>query len=239
MFYFKLFLLIIWSIFASALGLFYSIVRWGNLNIDRDYGRFFSWGALKILGVRIECEGTEYLEASQPCIYIVNHQSGLDMATLGPIYPQRTIVIGKKELLWIPFFGIFYLAAGNIIIDRKRTVKAVAGLSQAVETIRKKKVSIWIFPEGTRNRTGEGLLPFKRGAFHMAVQAGVPLVPIISGPLAGIASWKNRKLCGGLVKVRVLPPISTQGLNEKDVDRLTRETREKMLEAFHSLSINL
>ena len=82
---------------------------------------------------------------------------GLDMATFGTVYPQRTIVIGKKEVKWIPFFGIFYVAAGNIMIDRNKTAKAVAGLKETVDIIRNKKVSIWIFPEGTRNRTGKGL----------------------------------------------------------------------------------
>jgi 1-acyl-sn-glycerol-3-phosphate acyltransferase len=237
-FYIKLFLLLIWLILTSILGVVYSILRWGNTNINRDYARLFAWGALRILRIEVQVEGKEYLESSQPCIYVVNHQSGLDMATLGNIYPQRTIVIGKKEVILIPFFGIFYIAAGNILIDRSKTVKAVAGLKQAVETIHQKKVSIWIFPEGTRNRLGDGLLPFKRGAFHMAVQAQVPLVPIVCGPLSELAHWKKRKLKGGRIRVRVLPPISTKNIQPEEVDELTQNTREKMLEAFHSLGSN-
>ena len=232
--YLKLVLIVFWLVFTSVIGSVYAILRWGDFDIDRNYSRFFSWGALKILGLRVEVVGKEHLESQQPCIYVVNHQSGLDMATLGTIYPRRTIVIGKKEVKWIPFFGIFFMAAGNILIDRSKTSKAVAGLSQAVETIRLKGVSIWIFPEGTRNRQGDGILPFKRGAFHMAIQAGVPIVPVVSGCLSPLVSWKEKRIRKGLLRVKILPPIDTKGI--KNVDLLAEQTREQMLEAFRSLT---
>jgi 1-acyl-sn-glycerol-3-phosphate acyltransferase len=234
--YIKSFLIALWLILCSAFGLIYSIIRWGNPNIDRDFGRAFAWGVLKILGIRVDVEGKQYLEASQPCIYVINHQSGLDMATLGNIYPKRTVIIGKKELLWIPFFGIFYVAAGNIIIDRQKTVKAVAGLNQAVEAIRNRKVSIWIFPEGTRNKTGESILPFKRGAFHMALQAQVPVVPIVCGPLNDLVSWKEKRMKSGIIRVKVLPPVNPGLYRENEVDKMTNDVRAQMMEAFHGLS---
>jgi len=228
---------ILWLVLCSTFGTLYAIIRWGYLNTDRDFARIFSWGVLKILRIRVEVEGREHLQTGQPCIYIANHQSNLDVATFGGVYPQKTVVIGKKELHWIPFFGIFFVASGNIIIDRKKRDKAVAGLSHAVEEIRKKGISIWIFPEGTRNRAGEGLLPFKRGAFHMAVQAGIPLVPLVSAPLSSVVSWKQRHIKGGTLRVRVLPPIPTKGLNESQVETLSQEVREKMLEALRGLTI--
>jgi 1-acyl-sn-glycerol-3-phosphate acyltransferase len=221
---------------SSSLGFVYSILRWGNLNIDRDFARFFSWGVLKLLGLRVEVEGKEHLEKNQPCIYVANHQSGLDMATFGTIYPKRTIVIGKKEVVWTPFFGVFFVAAGNVLIDRKKTDKAIAGLKQTVEVIRKKKVSIWIFPEGTRNRTGNGILPLKRGAFHMAAQAEIPIVPLVSAPLYPRISWKEKRVTPGTLKIKVLPPIHTGGYGELEVDQLAQDTREKMLEALLGLA---
>lgn len=235
MFYLRFLLVILWLILTSCVGFVYSLCRWGNLNIDRDFARFFSWGVLKFLGFSVEVEGIEHLEAHQPCIYVVNHQSGLDMATFGQIYPQRTIVIGKKEVKWIPFFGLFFMAAGNIAIDRNKTSKAVAGLKQAVEVVKMKKVSIWIFPEGTRNASGEGLLPFKRGPFHMACQAGVPIVPLVSSPLKKLFSWKERRLTPGVLKIKILPPIDTRGIDESKMEQLAQETREKMLKALHAI----
>lgn len=234
-FYTKILLIFVWLVISSVLCNIYAILRWGNLDIDRHFGRLFSWGALKIADIQLKIEGWEYLEAHQPCIYVANHQSALDLATLGAIYPRRTILIGKKELLWVPFFGVFYVAAGNILIDRQRTVKAVAGLSEAVEAIRKKSASIWIFPEGTRNKAGQGLLPFKRGAFHMALQAGVPVIPIICSPISELASWKEKRLGGGSLRIRILPPVDTEHFEEKEVEKLTREVKDRMLEALRGL----
>jgi 1-acyl-sn-glycerol-3-phosphate acyltransferase len=234
-FYIRLILIFLWLSVLSILGTFYSILRWGNRNIDRDYARVFSWVTLKIIRVRLEVEGKEHLEAHQPCIFVVNHQSGLDMATMGAIYPKQTVVIGKKELAWIPFFGIFYVAAGNIRIDRQKTVRAIAGLNEVVKAIQERKVSIWIFPEGTRNRSGEGLLPFKRGAFHMALQAQVPIVPVVCSSLKPIVHWKERTLKKGIVRLRVLPPIDPKQMPEVSVEDLSEIVREKMLEALRGL----
>lgn len=225
----------LWLVLSSTLGLIYSILRWGNLNIDRDFARFFSWGVLRILGFKVEVEGRENLN-HQPCIYVANHQSGLDMATFGTIYPSRTIVIGKKEVKKMPFFGIFFVAAGNVTIDRKKTAEAVAGLKEVVEVIREKKVSIWIFPEGTRNRSGVGILPFKKGPFHMARQAGIPVVPLVSSSLNPRLDWKGRRLTPGVVKIRVLPPMHTHDVKETQIESFANEVREKMLEALHGLA---
>ncbi len=235
MFYFQFVLVVFWLIISSILGFIYALCRWGSFEINQSFGRIFSWGVLKILKIRVVVEGLEYLEAAQPCIYIANHQSNLDMATYGFFYPKKTVVIGKKELRWMPLFGLFFVAAGNILIDRKKTTKAVAGLVQVVEMIRKNSVSVWIFPEGTRNRSGQGLLPFKRGAFHMAVQAQIPIVSIISGPLEPLVSIRDRQVRGGTLKVRVLPPVETVGLTSDQIEDFAQGIRSRMLEALPSV----
>ncbi len=236
MLYIKLFLVFLWLCLTSVIGLFYVVLKWGDYDLNRDFAHLFSWGALRILGIQLEVEGREHLESHQPCIYIANHQSGLDVVNFGQIYPRRTIVIGKKEVLWVPMFGIFFVAARNIMINRKNSVQAVAGLAKAVETIRRDQVSIWIFPEGTRNRENDSLLPFKRGPFHMALQAGIPLVPIVCGSIQGFANWKERRLGRGVAKIRILPPIDVRGYTEKDIDLLVNLARNQMVEAFQSLS---
>ncbi len=233
MLYFKVLLLILWLILASTLGLIYAVLRWGYTNTNRDFARVFSWGALKILGIRVKTEGAQYLN-TQPCIYVVNHQSGLDMVTMGPMYPQRTVVIGKKEVAWVPFFGIFYIAAGNVIIDRKKTNKAVAGLNQVVEAIRNRGLSIWIFPEGTRNRTGEGILPFKRGAFHMAIQAGVPIVPVVCSQLSKLVSIKGGYARSGSMTVQVLPPVFPTEYSVATVEKMADDVRAMMVKALQA-----
>lgn len=236
MMYLKLPLICLWLVFSCLLGLIGCLVRWGDINLDHYFGHLFAWGTLKISGIRVVAEGTEYLSVSQPCIYAANHQSGMDMATFGSLYPKRTVVVGKKELLYIPFFGLFFKAAGNIVINRQKRVSAISGLSGAVAQIKAKRLSIWIFPEGTRNRTSEPMMPFKKGAFYMAIQAQVPIVPIVSTPLDGLVNWSKKIMRSGTVRIRVLPPILTDGMTTADADRLSQETRERMLVALRELT---
>jgi 1-acyl-sn-glycerol-3-phosphate acyltransferase len=232
MFYIRTILMGIWVIIICIIFFFKSLLRWGDTNLDRDFARMFAQGTLKVTDINIEVTGQENMIAEQPCIYTGNHQSNFDVAVYGSVCPGNTVAIGKKELVWIPLFGIFCLAAGNIMIDRKKTDKAISALTQIVEEIKTRKVSVWIFPEGTRNKSGEGLLPFKKGAFHMAIAAQIPIVPLVASPISRVADWKKRIIKGGTIQVKVLPPIPTIGLTEEDVGTLASQVREQMLQAL-------
>jgi 1-acyl-sn-glycerol-3-phosphate acyltransferase len=235
MFYLRVFALLIWVISISILFTVYAVLRWGNFNINQEYARIYSWGAKYLLGLKVNAQGVEHLNQYASCIYAANHQSNLDTVVFGGIYPNRTVVIGKKEVKWIPFFGQFFVAAGNFTLDRANKKKALAGLAKAVSIMKSKQVCIWIFPEGTRNKKGEGLLPFKKGAFHMAIQAQVPIIPMISAPLRPFINWEARKITPGTIQIRVLPPIHTQGMTTADVEKLSEQTRLVMLNALSSL----
>lgn len=228
MYYLKILLIGFWLVFFCIIGLLKSITRWGDTKLGTEYARSFSEKALKIMNIKLELEGLENLK-NQPCIYTLNHQSNFDMATFGAVYPENTVIIGKKELIWFPFFGLFYKASGNIMIDRKNKTKAIDSLDQVVSEIKNRKVSVWVFPEGTRNKTGKGLLPFKKGSFHMAIAAKVPVVPVVCSPVKKVIDSKNKKFLGGTLKIQVLPPISTKDMTEKDVEPLMNLVREKML----------
>jgi 1-acyl-sn-glycerol-3-phosphate acyltransferase len=234
-FFARVALMSLWMVACSVIGIVFAVVRWGDTNLDRDYARWLAGGILRIAGLRVQLEGAENLETARPCIYVANHQGIMDVATFGSIYPGRTITIGKRELLYIPFFGLFFAAAGNIAIDRQRSRSAIQSLAVAVRQIVERKVSVWIFPEGTRNRTGEGLLPFKKGAFHMAAQAGIPVVPCVSAPLHPLMHYPSRRMLGGTLRIRVLPPIWPRDSTPESVEALLTETRGKMLEALRSL----
>jgi 1-acyl-sn-glycerol-3-phosphate acyltransferase len=235
MFYIRLILMGIWIIICCIVALAQSVFRWKDPSLDRDFGRMFAKGALKITGISLGFSGQEFIEPAQPCIYTSNHQSNFDIVVFAPIYPGRTVIIGKRELLWIPLFGLFNLAAGNIMIDRRNTGKAKSTLAQVVEEIKTRNVSVWVFPEGTRNKSGEGLLPFKKGAFHMAIAAQVPVVPVVASSLKPVADFKKRKIYGGKIEVKVLPPVSTEGLTDQDVEGLANKVREQMLQALSEI----
>lgn len=220
----------LWLAISCGIGLIRSLWRWKDPDLNHDTGRLFAALGLPVAGVRVEVEGRSHLDADEACVLVANHQHSIDVLTFASLLPRRTIGIGKKELIWIPFFGLYFLAAGNVLIDRQNRARAVAGLERAVETLRKRRAKIFIFPEGTRNRQGRGLLPFKKGAFHMAIEAQVPVVAIVSGPV-------TRELTrhGGVLRMKVLPPIPTRGMAPGDAAALSERTRTAMLEAFREL----
>jgi lysophosphatidate acyltransferase len=235
-FYLKCLLIYLYELPAVSWAFLLSVARWGHPANNRMAARGFAWGILKIWGVDLEIENEEGLYATQPCVYACNHQGAMDVPIFGWIFPTKTVVVGKKELLWIPIFNLFFLAAGNIAINRQRRAKSVASLGEAVDAIKERKVSVWIFPEGTRNRTSEPLLPFKKGAFYMAIQAQVPIVPVVAAPTKAYFDSEKKIMHGGRIRVRVLPPIETRGMNESQISELSDKVRGKMLEAFLSLA---
>lgn len=195
---------------------------WGRSWLGWAYGRVLSLVGLRLLGIRLVVQGRENLE-HRPAVIVANHQSNVDVLLLGAVYPRDTVVIGKRELLKIPLFGILFAASRNILIDRRDRTRAVAGLDKAVQALRDDGMSIWIFPEGTRSR-GKSLGTFKKGAFHMAVEAGVPILPVVTSSMRDALDVSRRHAPGGVVEVRVLAPISTADKTTEDVAALAAST---------------
>ena len=220
-----------WFVFSCLVGFVLTLVRWRDASNAHRFARFLSWGGVRALGIQVHVVGEENLLAAQPCVYVANHQSVVDILVLGGIYPPRTLVTGKKELLWIPVFGPMFYAMGNILLDRGRKTSAVAALGKAAERMRKERVSVWVFPEGHRNAE-RPMLPFKKGAFHLALQARVPVVPIVCGQHGRFLDSKRREARPGVVEVRVLEPIRTEGMPPHAVTSLLHETRRRMEEAL-------
>ncbi|MBT5094606.1 MAG: 1-acyl-sn-glycerol-3-phosphate acyltransferase [Halobacteriovoraceae bacterium] len=192
-------------------------------------------GILKIFGLKFEAEGREHLDGP-PRLAISNHQSNLDIVPGGLMIPSRMVSIGKKSLLKLPFFGLYYWLSGNILIDRSNKRKAFASMDLAVQAIKNKNTSIWIMPEGTRSK-GKGLLPFKKGAFHTAIKAGCPVVPVCISSFhknLDLNSWNS-----GTIKVKVLPPILTEGMTMEDVTELSNNAHALMSQCIESLDQSL
>jgi len=127
--------------------------------------------------------------------------------------------------------------SGAVFVDRKNNKDAVKLMNQAGEDMKKNGISLWVFPEGTRSSTPEpNLLPFKKGAFHLAVQAAVPIIPVVCESYHRLFSGKDRRMERGRLRVRVLPPVSTEGLTSADVGKLAENIREDMLKALREIS---
>jgi 1-acyl-sn-glycerol-3-phosphate acyltransferase len=235
MFYLRLLGAVGGFLLASAYGVTIAVVRRDRSLVARDYARALVRLIRPPLGLRVELFSEGNLRVGRPCLYAANHQSIFDVPILAALYPEKTVVIGKKELRSIPFFGWLYVRTGNVLIDRSSNPAAVERLRGAETAIRERGVSVWIFPEGTRGSGDEGLLPFKKGAFHMAVAAQVPIVPVVVSSLSPLFDMKGRRIRPGSVQVRVLEPVETSGLTEQDVPRLLEEVRSRMEAAFAEL----
>jgi lysophosphatidate acyltransferase len=190
------------------------------------------------MGTKINIDRPELLE-KLPAILISNHQSELDIYMLGRIFPQRCVVTAKKQLKYLPFLGWFMSASGTFFLDRSNKQSAIDTLNNALKRLREDKGGLFMFPEGTRSYSSKPtLLPFKKGAFHLAVQAQIPIIPLVVSNTSNVYSMKSFNFNRGEINIRVLDPIPTEGLTKDDVPRLTEEVYEKMNKVIHELGMS-
>lgn len=194
-------LLMVWFVAGMAI----CLVRPRHKNNVYYLSRMLNW-ACWVLGVKVNRIIPDECRNIGSAVYVANHQTNYDIMVLGCVMPG-TVSMGKQSLAWIPLFGQVYYLSGNILIDRARSSKAADTIRQVVAKIKQRGISIWMFPEGTRSK-GRGLIPFKTGAFHTAIAAKVPLVPIVCSSYAGqidLNRWDN-----GEIIVEMLPPVDSQ-----------------------------
>lgn len=171
--------------------------------------------ALALAGVRLRVAGEEHLWSHRPAVFIFNHQSSLDLLITAHLLRRDLGGVAKKELAHNPFFGPISLVAPIAYVDRDHSASARAALRPAVDKLRE-GTSFAIAPEGTRSPSRR-LGRFKKGAFHMAMEAKVPIVPIVIRN-AGDLMWRDSLVAHpGTVDIRVLPPISTAGWTGADL----------------------
>jgi len=139
-----------------------------RIRIGNVYGKTVAPPVAWILGVRTRVRHRERLAESRPAIYVTNHTSTLDVLIAMWLCPVGGCGIAKKEIARIPFFGWAYWLSGHLLIDRGDREGAIAALAATAEFVRRHRLSIWIWPEGTRSRNGR-LLPFRKGFAHLAI----------------------------------------------------------------------
>jgi 1-acyl-sn-glycerol-3-phosphate acyltransferase len=235
MYYVVLGLGFIWFLLSCIFTILVSLVRWRNPANAQIFVKVFTGIMNPLSGLNVEVRHRERLTAYRPCIYIGNHQNSADLITHSHCYPAGTVAVGKKELLHIPLFGFVFWQTGNLLIDRGNHDKAMKSMDQARDYLMKSGGSIYMFPEGHRSKGSPTLLPFKKGAFYLAIHAQVPLVPVVCAPITPFFDEKNRKLHRGTVPIEVLEPIPTKGLTSDDVDSLLATAQVRMQESFDRL----
>jgi len=202
-----------------------------RVKVGNVYGSVAGRGAAWLTGSRFVIMGEEHADPKRPTLYVCNHASVLDVF-LG-VWMSRwgTCGVAKKEIVYYPFLGQFFWLAGHLTIDRGNNAKAVAALKKLVHFVTKNRLSIYIWPEGTRSKSGR-LLPFKKGAFHLGLATKLPIVPIV---LRGThRAWPNRtfRLSKTTVEIEFLPPIDTSHWTAETLDQHMAELRDVYIAAL-------
>ena len=195
--------------------------------VFRTWARSLVWAA----GIKLEVTGLENVEPDESYILIANHQSHMDIPVLtwGLPIPQR--IIAKKELFKIPFLGWGMKAVGMLSIDRSNRKQSFETLKEAEEIIKTYRLSILAFPEGTRSDDGN-IHPFKKGPFVLAINTGLPLLPVsVSGTRKIIPKGKI-SLRAGRVKVHIHPPVATKNFNLGDRNKLVEKVQSIIEKGF-------
>ncbi|QQQ66734.1 1-acylglycerol-3-phosphate O-acyltransferase [Pseudoalteromonas sp. GCY] len=203
----RILLLAVFIIVSGICGLLLCIVRPFHANNVHTIAKWYGYMS-KLIGVELVI--TQHANAKHvvPAMYVANHQNNYDLFTLPAVVPKNTVSMGKKSLKWIPFFGQMYWLSGNILIDRANRSKALGTLTKSAKKITESKLSVWMFPEGTRSY-GRGLLPFKTGAFHTAMSANVPIIPVCMSSTheqIKLNRWNNGKVYIDMLEPEYLDP---------------------------------
>ncbi|EPS68411.1 hypothetical protein M569_06354, partial [Genlisea aurea] len=210
---------LIWSMIMVIL------LPWPYLRIKQGniYGHVSGRLLMGILGNPIKIEGGQY--RNEPAIYVCNHASVLDVILTMWLTPTGTVGIAKKEVIFYPLFGQLFLLANHLRIDRSNPKAAIESMKQAGDAVVKNNLSLIMFPEGTRSKTGR-LLPFKKGFVHLAVQTRRRVVPIV---IAGThRAWRkgSMRVRPVSITVRFLPPIGTDDWTLDRVDEHVKMVRD-------------
>lgn len=209
----RLFFLALFTVFCSILALIFILID-RSFNLYFWLSRFFSGGILWISGIKLDITGMENFDHNKTYVYVSNHSSQYDIMTMQKSVPNRMSIVFKKELAKIPLFGWQLYLGPYVMIDRSKADRAMKSIDEAKKLMKEKNVSILVFAEGTRSKTGE-IQDFKRGAFRMASAVGYPIIPVSISGSNKIMPKGTFKLKPGIISVHFDKPISTENIKSR------------------------
>jgi 1-acyl-sn-glycerol-3-phosphate acyltransferase len=188
-----------------------------------------AWGAmvLAICRTRVRLRGAARLDAGAHYVVVANHASLLDIPILMRWMPLPIRFLAKQELLKVPFIGWYLRRAGHLTVSRGSVRSSLASMNEAARMIGERRLSVLLFPEGTRSDSGE-MQPFKDGAAYLALRAGVPVAPVAIAGSHKLLPARSSHFRGGEVEVRIGEPVSTAGYTLKDRERFTALLEERV-----------
>jgi len=200
------------------------------MNKARNFSTsLFADTACAIVGIELDVTGEEHIWADRPCVFLFNHQSQADVIVMPALLRRDLAAVGKKEIGDVPVIGTLMKLGGTVLIDRENSRSAHAAMEPLVDVMLKEGRSVCIAPEGTRS-TSTNLGRFKKGAFHLAMQAGVPIVPIVIHNAIDVAARGENILRPATVKVAVLPAVDTSQWSLDTIDEHVSYVRDMFLD---------
>ncbi|HEX8558597.1 MAG TPA: lysophospholipid acyltransferase family protein, partial [Pyrinomonadaceae bacterium] len=190
----------------------------------RTWSRMITRTAL----IEVRAHGAGQLRAAESYVFLSTHQSWMDIPVMLGYLPARLRIAAKREVFLIPFLGWHMTRAGHIPINRGSTAESVESLRRAARLLGG-GVSAFLFPEGTRTRDGS-LQPLKKGGFRLAMESGLPVVPVTIAGTRRAMPRGSMALRAGPVEMHISPPVPTAGLGEADLPRLMQQVRDALEE---------
>ena len=207
----------------------------GSMNKTRNFSTsLFADTACALTGLELDVTGEEHAWASRPCVFVFNHQSQADVVILPTLLRRDLAGVGKKEIGDVPILGKLMQIGGTVLIDRENAASARDAMVPLVDVMLKEGRSVCIAPEGTRS-TSTNLGRFKKGAFHLAMQAGVPIVPIVIHNAIDVAPRGQFVFRPATVKITVLPAVDTRDWKPLTMNKHVDYVRDMFLEELDQM----
>jgi len=184
-----------------------------------------------LIGLNLVVRGEYHLWENRPAVFVFNHQSKVDVVIMAKLLRRDIAGVGKKEIRDMPLIGTTLELAGTIFIDRQNSASAIEAMKPLVDAMRNQGKSVAIAPEGTRSITPR-LAPFKKGPFHLAIQAGVPVVPVVIHNAGDVAPKGDFIFRPATVEVDVLPPVDTSDWSAETIEEHVAEVRALFMETL-------
>ncbi|MCL2626146.1 MAG: 1-acyl-sn-glycerol-3-phosphate acyltransferase [Cystobacterineae bacterium] len=217
----------VWTVFLCVFGIAHALLARRSPFVTFLASRVWSPGLLWAGGVQLKVEGLENIPPNRAVVFVSNHQSSADIPALLSVLPLNVRFIAKHVLGYVPFLGWYLYFSGFILINRSKRPKAIRQLNHAIERIRA-GTSIVVFPEGTRSPNGE-IFPFKKGAFVLALKAGVPICPIAIEGFSKLMPKNSWDIHPGPVYVKIGPPIDTVAYGDEPL-QLANDVRNLIVQ---------
>lgn len=232
---FKWLAIAIYTIILGIPAILFSFIFPGS-DIVPWFGKAWTWLIIKTSGAKVTVEGLDRIDREKTYIYISNHLSNFDVFLLVNLLPAKMRILAKRSLFYVPIFGWSIYLAGYISVQREDQPGLLKSFVKVAEKIKKGR-PVLFFAEGSRSSDGT-LQPFKKGAFLIALKAGVPIVPISLAGSNEIMPPYSSRIQSGQVKVLIGNPIPVRNYKVGQVSELMNDTRREIAKNLELLSKN-